>query len=224
MTTPLIKWTNWVGNQSFTPSEVATANNEADMQYWVKYAAERGLGVRTVGTGHSFTPIVETDVLLNTEAMRGITRIDAANRRVLFINADREFAEGRAQNELLPEHIEKIVRAWEALTKHIELRDGYEAKRHPAPPRTRDQFLTLVAGAFVGAGLIYTIGRTAVAVFGRTSDVAGWSVVGGAVALGGLALRAERRSYNRWLVFGLTLSLAFFLVIVAWRMASTAPW
>ncbi|MBM4781450.1 MAG: SAM-dependent DNA methyltransferase [Archangiaceae bacterium] len=37
------------------------------------------------------------------------------NRKgVLFINADREFAEGRAQNELLPEHIEKIVRAWEA--------------------------------------------------------------------------------------------------------------
>lgn len=37
------------------------------------------------------------------------------NRKgVLFINADREFAEGRAQNELLPEHIEKILRTWEA--------------------------------------------------------------------------------------------------------------
>jgi type I restriction enzyme M protein len=29
--------------------------------------------------------------------------------KVLFINADREFFEGRAQNYLLPEHIEKIV-------------------------------------------------------------------------------------------------------------------
>ena len=29
--------------------------------------------------------------------------------KVLFINADREFFEGRAQNQLLPEHIEKIV-------------------------------------------------------------------------------------------------------------------
>ena len=29
--------------------------------------------------------------------------------KVLFINADREFLEGRAQNHLLPEHIEKIV-------------------------------------------------------------------------------------------------------------------
>jgi type I restriction enzyme M protein len=34
--------------------------------------------------------------------------------KVLFINADREYYEGRAQNELLPEHIEKIVSAYEA--------------------------------------------------------------------------------------------------------------
>jgi type I restriction enzyme M protein len=34
--------------------------------------------------------------------------------KVLFINADREFSEGRAQNYLSPEHIEKIVSAWQA--------------------------------------------------------------------------------------------------------------
>jgi type I restriction enzyme M protein len=34
--------------------------------------------------------------------------------QVLFINADREYHEGRAQNYLQPEHIEKIVSAWEA--------------------------------------------------------------------------------------------------------------
>ena len=34
--------------------------------------------------------------------------------RVLFINADREYHEGRAQNHLLPEHIEKIVSTWDA--------------------------------------------------------------------------------------------------------------
>jgi type I restriction enzyme M protein len=37
----------------------------------------------------------------------------AARRgRVLFVNADREFAAGRAQNHLLPEHYEKIVAAY----------------------------------------------------------------------------------------------------------------
>tara|TARA_R110002012_G_scaffold78665_1_gene200362 strand:- start:8569 stop:11091 length:2523 start_codon:yes stop_codon:yes gene_type:complete len=34
--------------------------------------------------------------------------------KVLFINADREYAEGRAQNYLLPEHIEKIAAIYEA--------------------------------------------------------------------------------------------------------------
>lgn len=34
--------------------------------------------------------------------------------KVLFINADREYYEGRAQNYLYPEHIEKIVSAWHA--------------------------------------------------------------------------------------------------------------
>ena len=34
--------------------------------------------------------------------------------KVLFINADREYLEGRAQNYLMPEHIEKIVNTFEA--------------------------------------------------------------------------------------------------------------
>jgi type I restriction enzyme M protein len=34
--------------------------------------------------------------------------------KILFINADREYFEGRAQNYLYPEHIEKIVSTWEA--------------------------------------------------------------------------------------------------------------
>ncbi|WP_280539785.1 N-6 DNA methylase [Chromohalobacter sp. 11-W] len=34
--------------------------------------------------------------------------------KVLFINADREYAEGRAQNHLMPEHIEKIAAIYEA--------------------------------------------------------------------------------------------------------------
>lgn len=36
--------------------------------------------------------------------------------KVLFINADREYREGRAQNFIDPEHIEKIVSAYEAFT------------------------------------------------------------------------------------------------------------
>jgi type I restriction enzyme M protein len=37
--------------------------------------------------------------------------------KVMFINADREYYEGRAQNHLLPEHIEKIVSTYEAFAE-----------------------------------------------------------------------------------------------------------
>lgn len=76
-------WTNWVGNQSFTPHETVEAATEADVQRWVAHAAVQGMGARTAGTGHSFTPIVETDgILLNMERMRGIVHIDLARQQV----------------------------------------------------------------------------------------------------------------------------------------------
>lgn len=76
-------WTNWVGNQSFVPKAIVEANSEADVQRVVAEAADKGYGVRTAGTGHSFTPIVETDgILLDLSRLRGVINIDRALRQV----------------------------------------------------------------------------------------------------------------------------------------------
>jgi FAD/FMN-containing dehydrogenase len=75
-------WTNWVGNQSFQPRDITKVHSEAEVQYHVNHAAQRGLTMRTAGTGHSFTPIVETDILLNLETMRGVVSIDKTKREV----------------------------------------------------------------------------------------------------------------------------------------------
>ena len=52
-------------------------------------------------------------LVLRQRVQNGANRVSGkpahAQGKVLFINADREFFEGRAQNYLLPEHIEKIV-------------------------------------------------------------------------------------------------------------------
>jgi type I restriction enzyme M protein len=52
-------------------------------------------------------------LVLRQQVQRGAQRVSGKpperQGKVLFINADREFFEGRAQNHLLPEHIEKIV-------------------------------------------------------------------------------------------------------------------
>jgi type I restriction enzyme M protein len=52
-------------------------------------------------------------LVLRQQVQKGAKRVSGKPRgrqgKVLFINADREFFEGRAQNYLLPEHLEKIV-------------------------------------------------------------------------------------------------------------------
>ena len=65
----------------------------------------------------------------------------AAERRgqVLFINADREYFEGRAQNYLLPEHIEKIVNTFE----NFKAEPGFSAIVSTATLRENDYNLNI---------------------------------------------------------------------------------
>ena len=57
-------------------------------------------------------------LVLRQRVQRGANRVSGKpperQGKVLFINADREYFEGRAQNYLMPEHIEKIVTTFEA--------------------------------------------------------------------------------------------------------------
>jgi FAD/FMN-containing dehydrogenase len=70
-------WTNWVGNQSFTPVATVPVDSESDVQRQVTEALANGHGVSTAGAGHSFTPIVETNgVLLDLSKLTGIVSID----------------------------------------------------------------------------------------------------------------------------------------------------
>ncbi|WP_319531961.1 N-6 DNA methylase [uncultured Cohaesibacter sp.] len=56
-------------------------------------------------------------IVLRQNVSNGANRVSGKPKdrqgKVLFINADREYAEGRAQNHLMPEHIEKIVTIFE---------------------------------------------------------------------------------------------------------------
>jgi FAD/FMN-containing dehydrogenase len=76
------QWTNWVGNQSFTPARHATPRSQDEVAALVAEAAGQGMGVRVVGAGHSFTPVVQTDgLLLDLSALSGVTSADPATKR-----------------------------------------------------------------------------------------------------------------------------------------------
>ena len=77
---------------------------------------EAGIGVAPnlfYGTG-----IPACILVLRQRVQNGAQRVSGKpierQGKVLFINADREYFEGRAQNFLMPEHIEKIVTTFEA--------------------------------------------------------------------------------------------------------------
>jgi FAD/FMN-containing dehydrogenase len=83
-------WTNWVGNQSFTPAFTAAPRDEEEVAALVRQAAERGLGVRVTGAGHSFTPVVETSgVRLDLSALRGVLATDPERRRATALAGTR---------------------------------------------------------------------------------------------------------------------------------------
>ncbi|MEU9299804.1 D-arabinono-1,4-lactone oxidase [Streptomyces sp. NPDC048269] len=70
-------WRNWAGNVSARPTRVVNPASVGELQEAVRRAAEQGLRVKAVGTGHSFTAAAATDgVLVRPQALAGITSID----------------------------------------------------------------------------------------------------------------------------------------------------
>jgi FAD/FMN-containing dehydrogenase len=77
-------WTNWVGNQSFTPARHAVPRSADEVAALVGEAAAQSMGVRVVGAGHSFTPVVQTDgLLLDLSALSGVVDADPARKRAV---------------------------------------------------------------------------------------------------------------------------------------------
>jgi L-gulono-1,4-lactone dehydrogenase len=54
-------WSNWAGNQQARMQRVATPASPQEVAETVRDAAARGLTVKPVGSGHSFTPAAVTD-------------------------------------------------------------------------------------------------------------------------------------------------------------------
>ena len=73
-----VEWSNWAGTESARLARVATPRNEAEVAEEVRAAASRGLRVKAIGAGHSFTGVAVTDGLqLRLGALSGVMSIDA---------------------------------------------------------------------------------------------------------------------------------------------------
>ncbi|MCZ0986477.1 D-arabinono-1,4-lactone oxidase [Streptomyces diastatochromogenes] len=70
-------WRNWGGNVAARPARQVEPASVDELAAAVRKAAEDGLKVKAVGTGHSFTSIAATDgVLIRPQLLTGIRDID----------------------------------------------------------------------------------------------------------------------------------------------------
>jgi L-gulono-1,4-lactone dehydrogenase len=70
-------WRNWGGNVSARPAREVTPASVDELAAAVRRAAEEGLKVKAVGTGHSFTSIAATDgVVIRPQLLTGIRAVD----------------------------------------------------------------------------------------------------------------------------------------------------
>ncbi|MEU1180842.1 D-arabinono-1,4-lactone oxidase [Streptomyces sp. NPDC005820] len=70
-------WTNWSGEQTGHPMSVVRPHDEEDVVRAVRTATERGLTVRAVGSGHSFSDLVCTDgVMIDLSRMNRVLSVE----------------------------------------------------------------------------------------------------------------------------------------------------
>ncbi|WP_327705261.1 FAD-binding protein [Streptomyces decoyicus] len=70
-------WRNWAGNVTARPARSVAPASTEELAAAVRAAAEDGLTVKAVGSGHSFTPAAATDgLLVRPDRLTGIRRVD----------------------------------------------------------------------------------------------------------------------------------------------------
>jgi FAD-linked oxidoreductase len=80
------RWRNWSGSVACRPREVAAPRSVDELARLVAGYVRDGRRIRVAGSGHSFTPLVQTDdVLLSMAGLQGITSVDEANSTVTVL-------------------------------------------------------------------------------------------------------------------------------------------
>lgn len=113
------RWSNWSGSVQSTPRQVATPGSLAELTALVKSCAGNGHTIRVVGTGHSFTPLVQTDdVLVSLDRLQGIVAENPERHTVtvwggtkLKVLGEELFARGVAQENLGDIDVQSIAGA-----------------------------------------------------------------------------------------------------------------
>ena len=72
-----MNWSNWSGSVRSNPTEVIYPCSEGEIVELVKRASEAEKQIRVIGSGHSFSRVVEANqILVSLDRMQGIIDVD----------------------------------------------------------------------------------------------------------------------------------------------------
>lgn len=126
------RWHNWSSSVRCTPRQIVQPGSIAELVRMVKTWGQQGQYVRVVGSGHSFTPLVETDdVLVSLENMQGIESFDEVRGTVTTLGGtqlktlgEALFAKELAQENLGDIDVQSIAGAISTGTHGTGIRFG----------------------------------------------------------------------------------------------------
>lgn len=101
---------NWAGNVKWTPREVLLPKTEDEIAAIIKKATSSGKSIRTVGSHHSFTPLLATDsVSLSLDDMQGLISKEPNKRAIAWAGTKlKRLSELLAENGLAQENMGDI--------------------------------------------------------------------------------------------------------------------
>jgi len=125
-------WQNWSGSVQGRPRQTAQPRSVDELASMIGGYGREGRQVRVVGSGHSFTPLVQTDdVLLSLDALQGIESVDAEQHTVTMLAGTRLknlgdllLARGLAQENLGDIDVQSIAGAISTGTHGTGIRFG----------------------------------------------------------------------------------------------------
>jgi len=75
-------WSNWSGSVSCEPGWLLSPSSRQSIERIVMECVSAGRGLRVAGSGHSFTPLVETsDLIMSLENWTGVENVDFSGRQ-----------------------------------------------------------------------------------------------------------------------------------------------
>ncbi len=110
------RWSNWSRSVQFTPQQIVRPSSLDELQRIVRDSGCNGRHMRVIGSGHSFTPLMQTeDMLMSLDNWQGIEDIDVEKSRVkvrggtkLHALGEALFAHGFAQESLGDINVQSI--------------------------------------------------------------------------------------------------------------------